>query len=460
MFLSLVTLLLVAVVGVLFVRERRSSRPADAPPDPLHISWLRFFRALRAHSGDFDAVLADFASDPAAVDAPVVRLPSVPLLPLPPLHFVVGEAALTDYHYSKELSMMEGLSLLIDNYAAKPSAGDAASRKSAQRMARAISPDKHATFIRVVWEELGKTIDAWPVEGQLDVFKDVYEFTTDLITKAVIGTDLKGEQLKQFIQDIRMVDPIEGLLVAPWAVLLPRWLFQLTSYGKELGNAHKRLFDAISGIADARIEKEAKGEPRKTDFFGYLIEVLGEEQEASIDGRSYNSEELTGMCVGLIFAANTNTFASACWSVSLLIRCLGRAKFQLIATQFHQQDNHQSHSLPRTHGPRQRRSRRGTSTTPRSHCLGQHDLRLPRLARLPRGLHPRKYPAVYDRSLFPARHVRYQPLRTVHSERIAGPGQGNLRAHFTPSFPGPFGIQTRTTLDLGRRRERDRYESR
>ncbi|KAI9007835.1 cytochrome P450 [Hyaloraphidium curvatum] len=310
MFAAIVTVLLAGAVAALLLLPR--GKADGGPPDAPRVSFLRLIRLLREHGGDFDAVLLELSAE-----APLVRLPRLPFLP--PLHFVTGDAALAEYHNSKDLSMMEGLKLLIDNYNAAPSKGDAHARRQVQRMARAISPEKHTTFVRTAWEELTRIVDAWPAEGEFDLFPKIYEITTELVTTAVIGRDLAGDALRGFIDDVRTVDPIEGLIAAPWAPLLPRWLFSRTPYGRKLAGAHERAAATVKRLADARVAKLERGEEPETDFFNYMLEVLREDPESEADGKAYDSQELASMCTGLIFAANTNTFATACWTLINLL---------------------------------------------------------------------------------------------------------------------------------------------
>ncbi|KAI9000154.1 cytochrome P450 [Hyaloraphidium curvatum] len=301
------TALLVLGIAALLVFGREAPPPPGTKPAP-RVGRFRLVGLLRKHAGDFDAVLDELRADPEIAAAGIVALPRIPLLPR--LHFAVGDAATPELINCKQLSMFEGIRLLIGNFNHREMAGD-------------------EQFIAVVFEELNKHMDSWPESGEFDVFETLYHLTTELLAKAIMGQDdLDADALRRFSEDVRIVDPQEGLMRGPWIPLLPRWLFHWTAEGRNVMAAHERLVAMVSEVAKKRMARAQTGKDGERDFFRYLMdELVADDDKAVLD-----TEYLTFMVVSLIIAANSNTFATACWTMINLVshpEHMARAKAEI-----------------------------------------------------------------------------------------------------------------------------------
>lgn len=152
-------------------------------------------------------------------------------------------------------------------------------------------------------QEVEDMVAKWGDSGEIELVGEMKQLTINTASHCLLGREFRYELTNEFADIYHDLE--KG--VNPLAYNFPN--LPIPSF-KQRDRARKRLHQLVGGI----IEKRQAQSEKASDMFQMLIDARYE------DGTKLNSNEITGMLVGAIFAGHHTSSGTAAWVLLELLK--------------------------------------------------------------------------------------------------------------------------------------------
>jgi sterol 14-demethylase len=166
----------------------------------------------------------------------------------------------------------------------------------------ALREERLRTYADIMVEETEKYLEGWAEQGEVDLLEATTEMTIFISGRCLFGPEFRKHLTTEFAQLYHDLEAAINI-IAFYAPHLPLPVFQRRD------RARQRMGELIGRVVDDRRQSGFVGE----DFLQTLMDARYS------DGRALTNEEITGLCLTILFAGHhTSAVLSAWLGVELL----------------------------------------------------------------------------------------------------------------------------------------------